>query len=344
MTTVVMRSMARAPVSFGRSGHFDRDVRRIRESVEHGGALLGLGDQRLDLLPRRVRVDVERHLDVVVAVADVAVGTEDPADVMAALDRGLDRAQLDAAVLRHGRNTPRQAARQADEEVLDRRDAIVLRREDLRVVGFEGPLLLVVLLLPETEEALDLDRAVDAALPLGRRAPGELSGLRRTLQHFARVEQCLNVDSVGNCGHVVLHPRIFPKFPIQMVDNTLVRPGYHNSMAEPASTLAAGSVGTVETQYLDLPEPVRLDCGRELHQVRVAYETYGALSPRRDNVILVCHALSGDAHAAGFAKTPSEESTRDGFGAEDRDGTAGKGLGWWDGMIGPGKAFDTDRF
>jgi homoserine O-acetyltransferase len=115
-------------------------------------------------------------------------------------------------------------------------------------------------------------------------------------------------------------------------------------MAEPALTLAAGSVGTVETQYLDLPGPVPLDCGRQLHPVRVAYETYGTLSPRRDNVILVCHALSGDAHAAGIAKTPPAESTRDGFGAADRDGTAGKGLGWWDGMIGPGKAFDTDRF
>jgi homoserine O-acetyltransferase len=120
-------------------------------------------------------------------------------------------------------------------------------------------------------------------------------------------------------------------------------------MSEPASSLAAGSVGpgsvgTVETQYLELPEPVRLDCGRKLHPVRVAYETYGTLSPRRDNVILVCHALSGDAHAAGFAATPPEESTRDGFGAEDRDGTTRKGLGWWDGMIGPGKAFDTDRF
>ena len=64
---------------------------------------------------------------------------------------------------------------------------------------------------------------------------------------------------------------------------------------------AAGSVGTVETRYLDLPDPVALDCGRELHPVRVAYETYGALSPRRDNAILVCHALSGDAHAAGFS-------------------------------------------
>ena len=115
-------------------------------------------------------------------------------------------------------------------------------------------------------------------------------------------------------------------------------------MAEPASTLAAGSVGVVETQYLDLPGPVRLDCGREFHPIRVAYETYGTLSPARDNVILVCHALSGDAHAAGIAKTPPAESTRDGFGATDRDGTAGKGLGWWDGMIGPGKAFDTDQF
>ena len=112
----------------------------------------------------------------------------------------------------------------------------------------------------------------------------------------------------------------------------------------PAPTLAAGSVGTVETRYLDLPSPVELDCGRELHPVRVAYETYGTLSPRRDNAIMVCHALSGDAHAAGSSKTATGESTRDGFGAEDRDGTAGKGLGWWDGMIGPGKAFDTDRF
>ncbi|WP_433531359.1 homoserine O-acetyltransferase MetX [Micromonospora sp. CA-263727] len=114
-------------------------------------------------------------------------------------------------------------------------------------------------------------------------------------------------------------------------------------MAAP-STLLAGSVGSVETQYQDLPTPLRLDCGRELHPVRVAYETYGTLSPERDNVILVCHALSGDAHAAGFARTPPAASTRDGFAAEGRDGTAGKGLGWWDGMIGPGKAFDTDRF
>jgi homoserine O-acetyltransferase/O-succinyltransferase len=106
----------------------------------------------------------------------------------------------------------------------------------------------------------------------------------------------------------------------------------------------AGSAGSVETRYLDLPHPVALDCGRTLHPVRVAYETYGALSPGRDNAILVCHALSGDAHAAGFSKEAAAQSTRDGFGAEDRDGEAGKGLGWWDGMIGPGKAFDTNRY
>jgi homoserine O-acetyltransferase/O-succinyltransferase len=115
-------------------------------------------------------------------------------------------------------------------------------------------------------------------------------------------------------------------------------------MAQPASALAAGSVGVVETKFLDLPAPVKLDCGRDLFPVRVAYETYGTLSPRRDNVILVCHALSGDAHAAGITLAPPPVSTRDGFGATDRDGSAGKGLGWWDGMIGPGKAFDTDRY
>ncbi len=53
---------------------------------------------------------------------------------------------------------------------------------------------------------------------------------------------------------------------------------------------------------------------------------------------------SGDAHAAGVSKSAPQEGTRDGFGAEARDGLSRKALGWWDGMIGPGKAFDTDRF
>jgi homoserine O-acetyltransferase len=115
-------------------------------------------------------------------------------------------------------------------------------------------------------------------------------------------------------------------------------------MTTSAPKSAAGSVGTIETQFLDLPHPLALDCGRALYPVRIAYETYGTLSPARDNVILVCHALSGDAHAAGYSATPAAASTRDGFRADERDAGAGRGLGWWDGMIGPGKAFDTDRF
>jgi homoserine O-acetyltransferase len=118
-------------------------------------------------------------------------------------------------------------------------------------------------------------------------------------------------------------------------------------MSSPVDTPAVGSVGRVETQHLVLPDPLPLDCGRSLSQVQVAYETYGELSPERDNVLLVCHALSGDAHAAGWTPATSGASTRDGFGAEDRDdspATAGRAVGWWDGMIGPGKAFDTDRF
>src|SRR5262245_31663469 len=115
-------------------------------------------------------------------------------------------------------------------------------------------------------------------------------------------------------------------------------------MGTPAVKSAAGSVGIVETRFLELPKPIKLDCGRELSPVRIAYETYGTLSPSRDNVILVCHALSGDAHAAGYTAAPVAASTRDGFRADERDVGKGRGLGWWDGMIGPGKAFDTDQF
>ncbi len=72
-------------------------------------------------------------------------------------------------------------------------------------------------------------------------------------------------------------------------------------------------------------ESLALDCGETLSQVDVAYETYGHLNPARSNAIYVCHALTGDAHAAGIS----------------HDG--GK-PGWWDSMIGPGKAFDTDKY
>jgi len=81
-----------------------------------------------------------------------------------------------------------------------------------------------------------------------------------------------------------------------------------------------------------------------LKQVRIAYETYGTLSAERDNVILVCHALSGDAHAAGWSAAADTPTALDGFKADERGVQQRGGLGWWDGMIGPGKPFDTDRY
>jgi homoserine O-acetyltransferase len=89
--------------------------------------------------------------------------------------------------------------------------------------------------------------------------------------------------------------------------------------------LPAG-LGVVETQIARVCEDgLELECGRRLESITVAYERYGHLNAARDNVILVCHALSGGAHAAG------------------RHAGARK-PGWWDVMIGPGKAFDTDRY
>jgi homoserine O-acetyltransferase len=80
----------------------------------------------------------------------------------------------------------------------------------------------------------------------------------------------------------------------------------------------------VETRSVRF-ESLSLDCGATLAPVDVAYETYGKLNPARTNAILILHALSGDAHAAGI----SHESGKP---------------GWWDNMIGPGKAFDTDKY
>jgi len=106
----------------------------------------------------------------------------------------------------------------------------------------------------------------------------------------------------------------------------------------------AGSVGVVRTEHVELPEPLPLDCGAMLPQVRIAYETYGKLTPARDNAVLVCHALSGDAHAAGWSAEPETPTALDGIGADERGVQARGGLGWWDTMIGPGKPFDTERY
>ena len=110
-----------------------------------------------------------------------------------------------------------------------------------------------------------------------------------------------------------------------------------------AGISAAGSAGTVSPQFVDLPEPLALECGKTLFPIRIAYETYGKLSPAKDNVILICHALSGDAHAAGWTTETGIHSALDGFKADDGR-VAKKGLGWWDKLIGQGKAFDTERY
>src|SRR6476661_2043701 len=111
---------------------------------------------------------------------------------------------------------------------------------------------------------------------------------------------------------------------------------------QPAGT--QDTVGVVETRYYDLPGQLQLESGRTLAQVRVAYETYGTLSTQCDNAILVCHALSGDAHAAGWSAQDDVPTALDGIGADERGVQARGGLGWWDGMVGPGKAFDTERY
>lgn len=116
--------------------------------------------------------------------------------------------------------------------------------------------------------------------------------------------------------------------------------------------MSKGSVGLVTTKYFTFAEPpneLELDSGEKLGPITLAYETYGELNEDRSNAILICHALSGDAHAAGISAGADGPSAVDtGFGAEGKDGLPPgfdkKRLGWWDNMIGPGKAFDTDRY
>ncbi len=87
-------------------------------------------------------------------------------------------------------------------------------------------------------------------------------------------------------------------------------------------------IGIVETKYFTFarpPDELALTSGQKIGPITLAYETYGKLNQNKDNAILILHALSGDAHAAGFHK-------------------GDKRPGWWDAMIGPGKAFDTDKY
>ena len=88
------------------------------------------------------------------------------------------------------------------------------------------------------------------------------------------------------------------------------------------------TMSCVETKYFTFsapPNELPLESGKKLGPITLAYETYGQLNLEKSNAILVVHALSADAHAAGYHKGDQEP-------------------GWWDNMIGPGKAFDTDQY
>jgi homoserine O-acetyltransferase len=90
---------------------------------------------------------------------------------------------------------------------------------------------------------------------------------------------------------------------------------------------AEGSLGAVKTKYLTFAEPPQellLECGQKLGPITLAYETYGELNQNKSNAILIEHALSGDAHAGGLDEKNNP--------------------GWWESMIGPGKAFDTNKY
>jgi len=93
--------------------------------------------------------------------------------------------------------------------------------------------------------------------------------------------------------------------------------------------IVENSVGIVQTQTIRVVEPdqpLELACGRTLAPIDVAYETYGTLNTEGDNAILICHALSGNAHVAG------------------RNAVTDRKPGWWDAMVGPGKGINTDRY
>ncbi len=91
-----------------------------------------------------------------------------------------------------------------------------------------------------------------------------------------------------------------------------------------SSSNGPGEVKTRRYTFAEPPNQVKLGSGKVLGPIAIAYETYGNLNKKKDNAILILHALSGDSHAAGWHK------------GDDKPG-------WWHSMIGPGKAFDTDR-
>lgn len=90
--------------------------------------------------------------------------------------------------------------------------------------------------------------------------------------------------------------------------------------------IPADSIGIVTPQIAQFDTPLTLSCGQTLSSYELVYETYGTLNNTASNAILICHALSGDHHAAGYHSMSDKKP------------------GWWDSAIGPGKAIDTNHF
>ena len=105
-----------------------------------------------------------------------------------------------------------------------------------------------------------------------------------------------------------------------------------------ATQNSTNSIGSVDTQFFaygDVKNPVRLKSGSVLPEITLAYETCGTLNERKDNAILVFHALTGSQHLVG--KNPSVPGVGEIWNEECQ-------TGWWNGFVGPDMAFDTNRF
>lgn len=104
---------------------------------------------------------------------------------------------------------------------------------------------------------------------------------------------------------------------------------------------------TAETKFINLfskSDPLILECGSQLDNVAAAYQTFGELSPTKDNVIMVNHALTGNAHIAGIITEKEIRNSRSKlFLTKYNKMYLGK-EGWWSPLIGPGKALDTDKY
>lgn len=104
---------------------------------------------------------------------------------------------------------------------------------------------------------------------------------------------------------------------------------------------------SVETNFVEVfneVRPLKLDCGETLSNIRIAYQTYGELNNEGTNAILICHALTGNSHAAGVMRNEEHDK----FSKPDLVNKYSKMFngrtGWWDGLIGPGKVFDTEKY